>query len=181
MQSPKLRYTDGIVATLLNNQEEASFPAQPRPIAELLRPDLLVDGHEPEQRVVHHDLSWTRYLEIDALRGPDHSGPRFYYLAGDLEMMSVSDEHERIKTCLGDFLADFFVETRMRVVPRGRATMQSALAQAGAEPDESWCLGGAKEFPDFVLEVALSSGGIENRSFTVVSACQKSGSGAEAN
>src|SRR5439155_18785938 len=34
------------------------------------------------------------------------------------------------------------------------------LEEAGAEPDKSWCLGEEKEFPDLVVEVALSSGGI---------------------
>jgi Uma2 family endonuclease len=35
-----------------------------------------------------------------------------------------------------------------------------ALKEAGAEPDESWCLGEEKEFPDLVLEIALTSGGV---------------------
>ena len=38
--------------------------------------------------------------------------------------------------------------------------MRLALKQAGAEPDESWCLGEEKEFPDLVLEIALTSGGV---------------------
>jgi Uma2 family endonuclease len=38
--------------------------------------------------------------------------------------------------------------------------MRLALKEAGAEPDESWCVGEEKEFPDFVLEIALTSGGI---------------------
>lgn len=35
------------------------------------------------------------------------------------------------------------------------------LKEAGAEPDESWCLNEDKEFPDIVLEIALTSGGID--------------------
>ena len=38
--------------------------------------------------------------------------------------------------------------------------MRLALKQAGAEPDKSWCIGQEKEFPDLVLEIALTSGGI---------------------
>jgi Uma2 family endonuclease len=38
--------------------------------------------------------------------------------------------------------------------------MRRALQQAGAEPDESWCLDEEKEFPDLVLEIALTSGGV---------------------
>lgn len=46
------------------------------------------------------------------------------------------------------------------IVPRGQATLRLALKQAGAEPDESWCVGPEKEFPDLVLEIALTSGGV---------------------
>jgi Uma2 family endonuclease len=45
-------------------------------------------------------------------------------------------------------------------MPRGQATMRLALKQAGAEPDEAWCIGEEKEFPDLVLEIALSGGGV---------------------
>jgi len=38
--------------------------------------------------------------------------------------------------------------------------MRLALSEAGAEPDESWCIGHEKEFPDLVLEIALTSGGV---------------------
>lgn len=46
----------------------------------------------------------------------------------------------------------------VEIMPRGQATMRLALKEAGAEPDESWCLGEEKEFPDLVLEIALTSG-----------------------
>jgi Uma2 family endonuclease len=38
--------------------------------------------------------------------------------------------------------------------------MRLALKEAGAEPDKSWCIGPEKEFPDLVLEIALTSGGV---------------------
>ena len=34
------------------------------------------------------------------------------------------------------------------------------MGEAGAEPDESWCIGEEAEFPHLVVEVALTSGGI---------------------
>src|ERR1051325_11560144 len=75
---------------------------------QLLEPDILADGAEPEKRVVYSGISWKRYLAIDEVRGDDVSFPRLYYLDGDLEIMSTSDEHERIKKMLGDFLAIYF-------------------------------------------------------------------------
>ena len=44
--------------------------------------------------------------------------------------------------------------------PQGQAT-RKLLKEAGADPDESWCLGHDREFPDIVLEVALTSGGLD--------------------
>ena len=97
---------------------------------------------------------------MDRALGDNRPGPRFYYLDGELEIMSTSEEHERIKKWIGDFLADYFLAQNFEVMPRGQATMRSALKLAGAEPDDSWCLREEKEFPDLVLEIALTSGGV---------------------
>jgi Uma2 family endonuclease len=131
---------------------------------ELLRPEPLADGFEPEERLVLGGVSWGRYLALDKALGDDRSGPRFYYLDGELEIMSVSDEHERIKKWLAGFIEDYFLETEFEITTRGQATMRLKLKQAGAEPDESWCIGEEREFPDVVLEIALTSGGIRKLS-----------------
>jgi Uma2 family endonuclease len=143
-----------MVASLL------SIEPPPPELAELLRPERLPDGTEPEERVIICGLSWARYLRLDQALGEDRPGPRFYYLDGDLEVMTTSNEHERIKKWIGDLLADYFFGAGIEIVPRGQATMRLALKQAGAEPDESWCLTKEKEFPDLVLEIALTSGGV---------------------
>ena len=127
---------------------------------ELLRPEPLPDGTEPEERLICCGLSWQRYLDLDKALGDDRPGPRFYYLDCDLEIMTTSNEHERIEKWIGDLLAIYFEHYGTEIMPRGQATMRLALQQAGAEPDESWCLGEEKEFPDLVLEIALTSGGV---------------------
>jgi Uma2 family endonuclease len=128
--------------------------------AELLRPEPLPDGTEPEERLILCGLSWQRYLDIDKAMGDDRSGPRFYYLDGDLEIMTTSNEHERIKKWIAGFMDIYFDHLGIEIMPRGQATMRLALKAAGAEPDESWCIGEEKEFPDLVLEIALTSGGV---------------------
>jgi Uma2 family endonuclease len=55
----------------------------------------------------------------------------------------------------------YFDHNQIEIMPRGQATMRLALKQVGAEPDESWCIGEEKEFPDLVLEIALTSGGVD--------------------
>ena len=131
-----------------------------RKFAKLLRPEPLPDGSDPEERLILCGLSWQRYLDLDKALGDDRPGPRFYYLAGDLEIMTTSNEHERIKKWIGGFLEIYFDELNAEIMPRGQATMRLALKEAGAEPDESWCLGEEREFPNLVLEIALTSGGV---------------------
>ena len=131
-----------------------------RELVELLRPDTLPDGTEPEERLVTCGLSWQRYLDLDKALGDDRPGPRLYYLAGDLEITTTSLEHERLKKWIGDLLAIFFEHHGTEIMPHGQATMRLALKAAGAEPDESWCFGAEKEFPDLVLEIVLTSGGV---------------------
>lgn len=142
------------VASILDNPETT------RVYAEFLTPELLADGRAPEVRLVCCGLSWERYLAFDKALGDDRPGPRFYYLDGELEIMTVSDEHERVKKWLAGFMEDYFLEAGLEIMTRGQATMRSPLEEAGAEPDESWCIGEEKKFPDLVLEIALTSGGI---------------------
>ena len=132
-----------------------------RDMVESWQPDLLADGHAPEKRVVFAGLSWQRYLEWDKALGDNRPGPRFYYLDGELEIMSTSREHERLKGWLVGCLDIYFEEASIEEVdPVGQATIQEPLEQAGAEPDASWLLHGDRPIPDFVLEIALTSGGI---------------------
>jgi Uma2 family endonuclease len=112
----------------------------------------------PEERLIICGLSWQRYLDLDKALGDDRPGPRFYYLDGDLEIMTTSNDHERIKTWIGGLMEIYFDHLDIEIMPRGQATMRLALKEAGAEPDELWCLGEEKEFPDLVLEIALISG-----------------------
>ena len=104
-------------------------------------------------------IGWDGYLELDRELGNDRPGPRFYYLDGDLEIMSTSKEHERIKKWLGGCVEDFLLSEGIPSIPNGQATMR-LVESTGAEPDESWCLREEKEFPDIVLEIALTSGGL---------------------
>jgi len=143
-----------MLSSVLTNPEQAAASF------ELLRPEPLADGAEPEQRVVFYGISWDSYLAFDKKLGDDRPAPQLYYLDGELEIMTASNEHERIKEWIGGFLEDYFLEAGIEIIPRGQATMLVALKEAGAEPDKSWCIGEEKEFPDLVLEIALTSGGI---------------------
>ncbi len=144
-------------AVLLDHPEQArayvdsleKFPAEP-----------LADGQEPESRVVLCGKSWEFYLAFDKALGDDRPGPRFYYLDGELEIMSTSEEHERLKMRFTVLMDLYFSETGIEAADCGQATMRLNEQQVGAEPDVSWRLDAKQTFADIALEIALTSGGI---------------------
>ena len=112
-----------------------------------------------EDRVVVGRTSWEQYVAMDEERGADNSHPRLYYLDEQLEIMTTSLRHERLKEWIALLVMEFSYEADIEVFAHGHATMQRS-EEAAAEPDASWCLGEEKEFPDIALEIALTSGGL---------------------
>jgi hypothetical protein len=124
-----------MVVEFLTGEEEM------RAFAELLRPEPTADGFESEERLVICGVSWERYLALDKALGDDRPGPRFYYLDGELEIMTTSNEHERIKKWIGDLMAVYFAEASIEIMPRGQATMRKALKLSFAVKSRSSALG----------------------------------------
>ncbi len=127
---------------------------------ERFQPTPLADGREPESRVVFCGISWDDYLAFDKALGDNRPGPLFNYLNGELEIMTTSSEHERLKMRFTILMELYFDKADIEVAERGQATMRLAEQRVGAEPDVSWCLHNEKEFPDIALEIALTSGGV---------------------
>ena len=127
-------------------------------LPELLQADLLENGELPETRVLYSGISWNRYLEIDRAFGDDRSSPRLFYLDGELEIVTTSNAHERIQRVISYLVDEYFEREGIDTSPRGQTTVR--LKEAGAEPDDAWCIGSDKSLPDIALEIALSSGGI---------------------
>ncbi|MEM9540221.1 MAG: Uma2 family endonuclease [Cyanobacteria bacterium P01_E01_bin.42] len=116
-----------------------------------------------EQRILLHEVSWEEYLRLSDVF--IDSFPRIHYLEGTLELiMSHSSEHERLKTIIARLLETYAMERRLELNGYGNTTFRRQVAQRGAEPDECYCLGVLGNVPDIVLEVVLTSGGIEKLS-----------------
>jgi Uma2 family endonuclease len=111
-----------------------------------------------EQRILLEGVSWRQYELLLATFGDDFPGLRLNYLAGSLEIMGTSAEHEEIKTIIAMLLESFFLENQIRFHGIGAATFRKIDQQRGLEPDECYCLGGKKELPDLAIEVVLSFG-----------------------
>lgn len=105
-------------------------------------------------------VSWEQYQELDSALGEDRPEPRLYFLDGELEIMTTYLLHERLKEWLGTLVEDYLYQTGIETFPHGQATLKR-LSEAGAEPDKSWCFGQEKEHPDLIVEIALTSGGLD--------------------
>jgi Uma2 family endonuclease len=115
-----------------------------------------------DQRVLLHGVPWSHFEAILALRG-DASVPRMAYLAGVLELMTPSRNHESIKKTIARLIELYAVRTGVRLSGYGGWTLRNAPKEAGIEPDECYILGDPrlKTVPDLALEVIWTSGGLE--------------------
>ncbi|MEB3290358.1 MAG: Uma2 family endonuclease [Leptolyngbya sp.] len=114
---------------------------------------------DPEERRVLSRVSWTQYEALLSDMG-DRSAYRVHFLDGVLEILAPSRNHEIGKTLIGNLLELYFLETDTEFFPMGSTTLKKPENQAGGEPDESYCIGVDKAFPDLAIEVIVTSGSI---------------------
>ncbi|MEL6397816.1 MAG: Uma2 family endonuclease [Cyanobacteria bacterium J06607_6] len=111
-----------------------------------------------EQRVLLHGVDWERYTALLEVLGDNFPTLRLSYLEGTLEIMTNSPEHEDLKKMIGMLVEAYLQETRTRFHAGGSTTFRQAAKQRGLEPDECYCFGAKKEFPDLAIEVVITSG-----------------------
>ncbi|MEB3177521.1 MAG: Uma2 family endonuclease [Nostocaceae cyanobacterium] len=115
---------------------------------------------ETEERFIATEVSWNQY-EALLLKLENHSSLRVTYLDGVLEILSPSRRHEGIKKRIATLLEVYFEESNTEYFPLGSTTFRRQEKRGGTEPDESYCIGVEKEFPDLAIEVVFSSGGTD--------------------
>lgn len=115
---------------------------------------------EREERFLASEVSWLQY-EALLTKLEDNSYYRLTYLDGVLEIVSPSRRHETVKKRIATLLEVYFEETNINYFPLGSTTLRKQERTGGTEPDESYCLGTEKEFPDLAIEVVLTSGGTD--------------------
>ena len=119
-----------------------------------------ITTHDSEERYTITAVSWQQYETLlDRLQ--DSPWYRVTYLEGVLEIMAPSRKHDRNKTSIGMLLEAYFQETRTRFYGLGSTTFRKLAGESGTEPDECYCLGNEKEFPDLAIEVIVTSGNID--------------------
>ncbi len=119
-----------------------------------------LDNLEREERFLSSEVSWQQY-EALLVKLEDNSYYRVTYLDGVLEIVSPSRRHEGAKKRIGALLEVYFEETDTEYFPLGSTTLHRQERRGGTEPDESYCIGSEKEFPDLAVEVVFTSGGVD--------------------
>jgi Uma2 family endonuclease len=104
-------------------------------------------------------VSWLQLESIEAAFS-DIEGVRFVYLDGVLEIMTLSPEHEDVKSTIGLLLEAYMRHSGIRFYKRGSATLGNKEIGGRKEPDESYNFDVKKALPDLVVEVVLTSGNI---------------------
>lgn len=148
--------------------------------ATILEPPLIdlehLTGPEP---TVLEGVSWDDYEALDRRRDLLERHFRLAYFDGVLEIMPppISDEHEGRSDHLGHLIGEFCMAKEIEFWGRGTKTLRSKPL-AAREPDEQFYLREKGEFPDLVVEVAISTRASTNLRLTGELRFPKSGSGA---
>lgn len=115
---------------------------------------------EQDVYLLLNKVSWFYYVHLLSTF-QENAAFRLSYLDGVLEVVAPSRRHEGIKKRIATLLEVYFEETSTEYFPLGSTTLRSETQKAGGEPDESYCLGAEKPIPDLVVEVTLTSGGVD--------------------
>lgn len=122
---------------------------------------------EPESRVLLRGVGWSGYESVLAVVGD--RPVRLAYDRGDLELMSPSSDHERLKSLIGRFIEVVTEELDLPCEAAGSTTWRRADLDRGIEPDECYFIARAAAVqgrsielgrdgpPDLAVEVDLSA------------------------
>lgn len=116
-----------------------------------------------DHRVYMHGISWDHYELLLEMRG-ERSQPRMSYLDGELELMTTSEDHERITNCIARLVEAYLERLGVECGAYGGYTQKRELERAGREPDQCYRIGLDQtrgRTPDLAIEVNWTRGGID--------------------
>ncbi len=130
---------------------------------------ILLEGFEPinlniedaEQKSIVTGVSWEDYEQLLNRLG-NSLRYRITYLDGTLEIMSPSRRHEVNKKNIARLLEAYLDQAEIDYWGLGSTTFRKQNQKSGKEPDECYCIGTEKEFPDIAIEVIVTSGSVDN-------------------
>jgi Uma2 family endonuclease len=104
-------------------------------------------------------MGWREFKAVEQLL--DRPGYRLSFLDGVLEICQIPGEpHETAKKRLSALLELYLLAAGYDFTPTGAMTLESEAGAVKREADESYKLAPGRTYPDLVIEVIFSSGGI---------------------
>lgn len=113
-----------------------------------------------DDRIIFPLISWEQFEAI-TLAFQDIPGVKLSYLDGWVEIMTTGDEHEDLKKTIAILLETYMRAKGIRFYGRGASTLGSRQQGVQREPDESYNIDTKKEVPDFLIEVVITSEGLD--------------------
>lgn len=110
------------------------------------------------QRFVHPGMSWLSFklLQQSFANSP---GIRLAYYRGEVEILTVSPEHESISRMITGLLIEYFLYKEIEFNPLGSFTQEKEAQEVSAQADESFAIGSSTATtPDLSIEVIFTSG-----------------------
>ncbi len=112
-----------------------------------------------EQRLLLTGILWHQFKAIQTTL-ETVLGVRLAYFHGNLEVMTISPEHEDLKSLIGSLVEIYLIAAGLRYYRRGGLTLRQE-PDVEMMPDESFNLGSKKSIPDLAIEVIVTSDGID--------------------
>ena len=105
-------------------------------------------------------MTWREFRAVEQLI--DRPGYRLSFLEGVLEILKMPGElHETTKKRLSGLLEIYLLLAGFDFSPTGSMSLESEPDQVKREPDESYRLKPGRGRPDLLIEVIVTSGGID--------------------
>ncbi len=113
-----------------------------------------------DQPILIDAMTWREFKATEQLL--DRPGVRLSFLDGVLEIRSMPGRiHETIKGRIGALVETYMEFLELDFVPTESLTLESEYGLVKREADKSYELGCNSDRPDLVIEVVVTSGGID--------------------
>lgn len=110
-----------------------------------------------DQRLIHSGMNWLSFKLLQESFA-DSPGVRVAYYKGEIEILTVSPDHESISRMITGLLIMYFVDKEIEFNPLGSFT-QEKEEEVSAQADESFAIGSSTATtPDLSIEVIFTSG-----------------------
>lgn len=110
-----------------------------------------------DQRLVHFGMSWQHFKLLQESFA-DSRGIRLAYYKKEIEIVTLSPDHESISRMIAFLLCQYFLNKNIEFNPLGSFT-QEKEEEVSAQADESFAVGSSTATkPDLVVEVIFTSG-----------------------